>query len=138
MTRANLNFVFQSFIFPREGETSTTLYHYHNGDQYPSGLRDCYHIEELLKDLTPEGFKKWIRKNYDAKAVGISHPCIYYDQFGFITDYSYIFEEERGYIDQSGKRVSFPNIRVYNWDELIFSGTTEEFRKWLKGRKKFE
>ena len=33
MTRANLNFVWQT-----PGQTPRVLFHYHNGDQYPEGL----------------------------------------------------------------------------------------------------
>lgn len=139
MTRANLNFVSQ-----KRGERPKTLYHYYNGDQYPTGLRDSFGVVEWLKDekaFTPNGFKKWIAKNYkeqvmktsgpisycddsekDGQVMEITHPAIYYDTGGFITDYSYVF-------DSTNERKA---VVVYNWDEQIFKGTVKEFIKWLK------
>lgn len=115
MTRANLNFVWQE-----RGECPRTLFHYHNGDQYPEGLLQFFGIEEFLGIShlwTPEDFRAWIRKNYkkpcrkltkmpngmvlDAHAetdesaepedLGEGgQPRIYYTD-GFITDFSYVF-----------------------------------------------
>ena len=113
MTRGNLNFIWQEW-----GKPPQTLYHYHNGDQYPKGLRDQFNIAMLLDNYTLKGFKVWIKENYDAEAVEIDHPCIFYDDAGFITDYSYVFDGD--------------DIRVYNWDERLFKGNIDEFRAWLK------
>ena len=118
MTRGNLNFVWQN-----QGEAPRTLFHYHNGEQYPEGLLQFFGIEEflLLPTLwTPEDFRTWIRKNYrvacrkrttlangmilDAHAetnesaepedLGEgAQPRIYYTE-GFVTDYSYVFTHE--------------------------------------------
>jgi hypothetical protein len=115
MTRANLNFVWQNI-----GEAPRTLFHYHNGDQYPEGLLQFFGIEDFLtidRLWTPEDFTSWIRKNYrkacrkvttlgngmsiDAHAetdepaepedLGEDgQPKIFYTG-GFITDYSYVF-----------------------------------------------
>src|SRR5438132_8063918 len=62
MTRGNLNFIWQN-----PGESPRTLFHYHNGDQYPEGLLQFFGIEEFLRIphlWTPEDFRAWIRKNY--------------------------------------------------------------------------
>jgi len=115
MTRANLNFVWQN-----RGEAPRTLFHYHNGDQYPEGLLQFFGIEEFLslpQPWTPEDFRSWIRKNYrkpcrqittfangitlDAHAESEEpaepedlgeggQPKVYYTD-GFVTDYSYVF-----------------------------------------------
>lgn len=115
MTRANLNFVWQN-----PGEAPRTLFHYHNGDQYPEGLLQFFGIEAFLtldRLWTPDDFRSWIRTNYRrscrqvtqlANGVSIdSHaetndpaepedlgengqPRIYYTD-GFATDYSYLF-----------------------------------------------
>lgn len=121
MTRANLNFVYQN-----NGEAPRTLFLYHNGDQYPTGLRDSFNILKMIDKgieggkLTPEMFKDWIKKNYQEEIEDLGEggqPKIYFTN-GFITDYSYIFE---------------PNeIIVYNWDERIFKGGLSEFKNWIK------
>lgn len=115
MTRSNLNFIWQN-----PGEAPRTLFHYHNGDQYPEGLLLFYGIEEFLsikRPWTPDDFRSWISKNYREAgrqvtqlAGGMSldmhcetdipaepedlgdggQPRIYYTD-GFITDYSYVF-----------------------------------------------
>src|SRR5438874_1458057 len=62
MTRGNLNFVWQNI-----GETPHTLFHYHNGDQYPEGLLQWFGIEKFLtinRLWTPDDFRSWIRENY--------------------------------------------------------------------------
>ena len=121
-----------NFIFRREGYKLTTLsYRSDKEEQAPLGLKFCFNLEELLRDLTPEGFKKWIRKNYKAEAVEIDYPCVCYDRYGHIPYYTYIFEE-RGCIYKLDKESSFVEIRVYARGELIFLGTKEEFRKWLE------
>lgn len=127
MTRANLNFVYQN-----RGESPRTLFHYHNGDQYPSGLRDFYGIMDFLKIdhlWTPEDFKNWISENYkvyqrvrkgNKNGVSIEYnkatkipakvknlgeggqPKIYYTD-GFITDYSYVFTHENQKVRQTIK-----------------------------------
>lgn len=115
MTRACLNFRFQ-----KAGEGPRTLYHYHNGDQYPSGLQNCFNVEQLLNNFTPDGFREWIRENYEAEAQEIDHPCIYYDDAGYITDYSYVFAPD-----------SVCQVLAYKWDKQIFSGSVVDFKKWL-------
>jgi hypothetical protein len=115
MTRANLNFVWQN-----RGEAPRTLFHYHNGDQYPEGLLQHFGIEEFLTIphlWTPEDFRAWIAKNYRKSCRKVSvlsngmkvdahadteepaeptdlgeggQPRIYYTD-GFVTDYSYVF-----------------------------------------------
>jgi len=115
MTRANLNFVWQE-----RGQNPRTLFHYHNGDQYPEGLLQFFGIEEFLlipRLWTPEDFRAWIRKNYKEPCRKImklpngmilnahaetdepaepgdlgegGQPRISYTD-GFTTDYSYVF-----------------------------------------------
>ena len=139
MTRANLNFVWQPW-----GDHPRTLHYYWNGDQSPRGLRDFFDVKQWLSDksnVTPEGFKNWIRTAYaefvkqtdrpcstndvasaapsDFEPRLISHPCIYYDEAGFPTDYSYVFEQDE-------------RVRVFEWDQLIFKGTVAEFLDWLE------
>jgi len=132
MTRANLNFHWQEL-----GKNPQTLYHYHNGDQYPQGLRDWFNVLDFVqeKEWTPQTFKKWIKKNYpddfDKEHPGpieISHPCICYDDAGFLTDYSYVFE-----IGGKGKWV-----KVFQWDQRIFDGSDKEFIDWLKKRERYQ
>lgn len=144
MTRANLNFVWQN-----RGEEPRTLFHYHNGDQYPSGIRDSYNVLDLVKEeITPERFKEWIKNNYKeykrvrqgSKKSGMSiefnqeteipseaedlgeggQPKIYFTD-GFITDYSYVFEPDE--------------VSVWNWKELIFEGSRKKFIAWIKKQK---
>jgi hypothetical protein len=127
MTRANLNFISQKW-----GEKPKTLYWYYNGDQYPTGIRDYFNILEWLEkgEFTSEGFSQWIAENYSdkdekAKPREIYTPCIFYDSFGFITDYSYVFD---GCVKEE--------ILVYEWDKQIFSGkSVHEFIAWLKAQK---
>ncbi len=118
MTRANLNFLWQN-----SGEAPRTLFHYHNGDQYPEGLLQFFGIEPFLcsdRPWTPEDFRAWIRANYrkPCRKVttlpnGVSidmhaetddpaepedlgecgQPRIYFTD-GFLTDYSYLFTQE--------------------------------------------
>ena len=115
MTRANLNFVWQN-----PGEAPRTLFHYHNGDQYPEGLLQFFGVEEFLTLdhlWTPDDFTSWVRGNYrqacrkvTTLANGVSidahaesdepaepedlgegaQPRIVYTD-GFLTDYSYVF-----------------------------------------------
>lgn len=120
MTRANINYVWQNI-----GEAPRTLFFYWNGDQYPKGIRDYYHLLDFirLKEWTSEAFEKWAENNYDAKTLKIEdlgeggQPKIYYTD-GFITDYTYVFEGSR-------------EVSVWNYKKLIFEGTAEEFEKWL-------
>jgi hypothetical protein len=118
MTRANLNFVWQ-----QPGEAPRTLFHYHNGDQYPEGLLQFFGLEAFLTSdhlWTPEDFRAWIRTNYrcacrrvttlgsgmsiDAHAESDvpaepedlgegGQPRIVYTD-GFLTDYSYVFTHQ--------------------------------------------
>jgi len=121
MTRANLNFVWQN-----PEEAPRTLFCYHNGDQYPTGLRDYFNVLDMIEKgikaggLTPEMFKEWIVKNYpddELEDLGEGgQPKIYYTN-GFITDYSYVFEPNR--------------VLVYEWADKIFEGNLKEFKEWL-------
>jgi|26BtaG_2_1085354.scaffolds.fasta_scaffold22831_4 hypothetical protein len=148
MTRANLNFIYQ-----KAGEMPRTLFHYQNGDQYPTGIRDDYKILDFLAvPFTPKSFKKWIKDNYrvsvrkraenkengtaieysefieePAKVENLGEggqPKIYYTD-GFITDYSYCFDENHG--DNK--------VLVYKWAKLIFEGDREKAIKWFKKQK---
>lgn len=115
MTRANLNFIWQNV-----GESPRTLFHYHNGDQYPEGLLQWFGIEAFLtidRLWTPDDFRAWIRGNYRRSCRNITRldngmtidahaltdepaepddlgeggqPKLFYTD-GFITDYSYVF-----------------------------------------------
>lgn len=141
MTRANINFVYQE-----KGHMPKTLYFYQNGDQYPRGLRDFYHVEDFLtSDWSPKAFKEWLAKNYhtqgrqitkfenglsldahvelpeQAKPKRISHPCVYYDHYGNIADWSYVFDST---LEKA--------VKAYCWDKLVFSGDAKGFSKWLK------
>ena len=123
MTRANINYVWQEM-----GKAPHTLFFYWNGDQYPQGIRDCYHILDFVKleEWTPQAFKNWAKKNYKKVKIedlGIAgQPKIYYTD-GFITDYSYVFEQNR------------KEILVWNWDNRIFRGNPKKFEKWLLKQK---
>lgn len=128
MTRANLNFHYQNW-----GDVPKTLYFYHNGDQYPSGLRDYFNIKEWLVNknaLESAYFVKWITQNYKKnpkdrpQVEKITHPCIMYDSGGFMADYSYLF-------DATANRIT-----VYKWDKKIFKGSKEQFITWLDTLKK--
>ena len=117
MTRANINFVWQE-----SGEAPRTLFAYHNGDQYPSGLRDCFNVLDLVAEkITPERFAAWIKINYpNSKLEDLGEggqPKVYYTD-GFITDYSYVFEPEE--------------VSVWCWKKLIFEGTRKKFINWIK------
>jgi len=126
MTRANINFIWQEW-----GKAPHTLFFYWNGDQYPSGIRDYYHLLDFVEgEWTAENFTNWIKANYHDDDGNASEPedlgeggqpKVYYTD-GFITDYSYVF-------DASGGRVL-----VYEWAELIFKGNKQEFIEWLKNR----
>jgi len=119
MTRANINFISQN-----TGETPKTLFVYHNGDQYPQGIRDIYNVLDFIEsEMTIEDFKKWIKDNYDGEQIEeIDQPKIYYTD-GFITDYSYIFD------------TMSDNIYVYCWSNKVFDGNKDEFIKWIKEQK---
>jgi hypothetical protein len=150
MTRANLNFVWQTW-----GEKPKTWYFYWNGDQYPSGLRDCYGIREWLSDakaFTPEGFTHWIAKNYHeqrtvCQPARISHPAIYLDTAGFPTDYSYVFtvgglaerlpQTTAEKAQNTHKLRWLSSVTVYQWDKRIFQGTVARFLTWLNKRPKW-
>lgn len=141
MTRANINFAW------RDKGAQKVLYHYHNGDQYPTGFRDEYHVLDWLKDedaFTPDGFKKWIADNY-TEAIMVTYgsdagasmqvyehnenPAVPTEQdhttIGDLTDYTYVFQ--KGYGDNT--------VQAYNWDEQIFHGTVKEFITWLEEQK---
>jgi hypothetical protein len=145
MTRANLNFTYRV-----KGELKV-LYHYHNGDQYPTGIRDHYHLLEWLEkgEFTPKGFTKWLADNYKKtqrvrssnKATGIS---IEYNEptkvpvkpilqghtiIGDLTDYTYVFNR-----DMYGTPTEH-TIQVYEWDSQIFDGNVKKFVEWLKKQK---
>ena len=121
MTRANINYIFQN-----EGESPRTLFLYWNGDQYPTGMRDFYHIMDFINsDWSIESFKQWIRTNYEGyEAEFIEQPKIYYTD-GYITDYSYVFDNGR----------SEKTISVWNWDKQIFTGNIKKFTSWIKKQK---
>src|SRR5450631_2180040 len=115
MTRSNLNFIYQN-----PGEAPRTLFHYHNGDQYPEGLLQYFGLADFLAIdhlWTPDDFRVWIRHNYTvacrkvtrlgngmaidahaqsdipAEAVDLGEggqPKVFYTD-GFATDYSYVF-----------------------------------------------
>jgi hypothetical protein len=116
MTRANLNFISQN-----TGEAPKTLYFYWNGDQYPEGIRDIYHLLDFIKaGMKEDDFREWAKKNYEGvKIKSITQPKIYYTD-GFITDYSYVFDYDTD------------RVLVYNWADKIFDGKSEEFIKWLE------
>jgi len=124
MTRANLNFVYQN-----KGENPRTLFLYHNGDQYPSGLKNFFNVLDMIDkaiengEITPKMFKDWIKKNYQAKIEDLGEggqPKIYFTN-GFITDYTYIFQPKE--------------VIVYNWEEKVFGGDLLEFKNWIKKQK---
>ena len=110
-------------------------------------MRDMFHVLDFTNgEFTPDSFKKWIGENYvetksvttgnitanyvpteiPAKPIKIAHACIYFDTGNFPTDYSYIF-------DSTGYKGA--TVTVYNWQDLIFSGDTKEFEKWIKKQK---
>lgn len=110
MTRANLNFV----IAPNK-----VLYLYHNGDQYPTGLREFYNVLDFIKsDFTECDFINWIWDNYQEKIIARTFAITGDNDKG--TDYAYVF-------NQADK-----TIKIWNWDKVIFDGTAKEFIKWIK------
>lgn len=151
MTRANLNFIWQN-----SGEAPRTLFHYHNGDQYPEGLLLFFDMESFLsirRPWTPEDFCSWIAKNYRAAGRKIvtlgngmtidSHcetdepaepedlgeggqPRIYYTD-GFITDYSYVFS-----VDGFRKGAAANQVLAYKWDRRIFTGSARQFLTYCR------
>lgn len=154
MTRANLNFIWQNV-----GELPRTLFHYHNGDQYPAGLLCFYGIEPFLTldhPWTPEDFRPWIATTYRKAGRAITtlpngmkidryaetdepaepvdlgeggQPRIHFTD-GFLTDYSYVFH--------SGANGTRPDDRVtvWEWDELVFSGSASAFLAYCKSEAK--
>jgi hypothetical protein len=82
-------------------------------------MRDCFNVLDLVKEeITADRFTEWAKKNYEGTEVmPITQPKVYYTD-GFITDYSYVFEADK--------------VKVWNWDEPIFTGTRKEFIKWIK------
>jgi hypothetical protein len=155
MTRANLNFLWQN-----RGEAPRTLFHYHNGDQYPEGLLTFFGIEDFLsiaRPWTPDDFRAWIAKNYRVagRKVGTlpngmtldmhcetdvpaepedlgegGQPRVYYTD-GFITDYSYLFS-----VDVFKRGAAANRVLAYNWDRRIFKGSARQFRGYC--RRQFE
>ena len=137
MTRGNLNFVWQNI-----GEAPRTLFHYHNGDQYPEGLLQWFGIEEFLtidRPWNPDDFRSWIRENYrkagrqitklgnglsidaytltdepaEAEDFGEGgQPKVYYTD-GFVTDYSYVFTLR--YVHGRRKKDGTRPCHVGNW-----------------------
>lgn len=123
MTRANVNYIgaWKEGTTPDE-RYPEMLFFYHNGDQYPTGIRDSYNLMDFLNsDRTAQDFKDWATKNYEGVELEeIDQPRIYYTGI-FITDYSYVFD-----MSNDGR------VLVYNWAELIFEGDVDEFKVWLK------
>lgn len=139
MTRADLN-----FIYEENGDKKKVLYWYHNGDQYPRGLREFYGIVKWLKNpdkFNKDGFTEWLAKNYfEYKSVAYTNPKTKMtlvdnwvktekiakpEQKHFVTidgftDYNYVFNGVTGI------------ITAYSWAKPIFEGTREEFIKWIK------
>ena len=120
MTRANINFVWQG----KRGKKQT-LYHNHNGDQYPQGIRDVYNVLSFINQerWTVNGFRQWLFTNYE---IGddhriLPHSAIYEDASGIPMDYSYVFDST------DGKKC----VQVYKWDEKIFDGDADTFVSWL-------
>ena len=137
MTRADINYIYQE-----TGSMPKVLYHYHNGDQYPSGIRDGYNVLDfVLGDWTPENFIKWIGDNYTESdrviASNDSGMSIEYSQdsgrkatpelkdhkiIDDYTDYGYVFD------GTLNKR----KITVYSFGDKEFEGTIDEFVRWIK------
>jgi hypothetical protein len=139
MTRANLNFVYDD-----KGK-ETILYYYQNGDQYPRGIRDFYHILDWLNDenkFNAKGFREWLGANYkETKAIAYKNGNMTlvsnyepteipakpekktFTIMGDLTDYSYLFDSIHN------------KVKVLEWEETIFEGTRQEFCKWLKNYK---
>lgn len=153
MTRSNLNFVWQDL-----GKAPRTLFHYHNGDQYPEGLLCFFGIDEFLsikRPWTPDDFRDWIAKNYrilgrkvvpcpNGLAIDMlceteqpaepedlgegGQPRIYYTE-GFITDYSYVFTVDRFKRGRACNRVI-----AWNWGRRIFDGSAQQFLTFCRKR----
>ncbi len=137
MTRANLNFIWQN-----PGGMPRTLFHYHNGDQYPEGLLQFFGLEDFLTIdhlWTPEDFRAWIQKNYreaSRKLVNLGNgltmdahaesdepaepedlgeggqPRVYYTE-GFSTDYSYVFSHH--HVPGRKRKDGTRPLREQNW-----------------------
>ena len=121
MTRSNLNYIWQNL-----GEHPRTLYLYHNGDQYPLGIRDFYRVLDFTEDKpwTPAKFKTWTKRVYEMEPVDLGEggqPKIFYEN-GHIVDYTYVFD--------AGNH----GVKVWHWAELVFEGSAEMFKVWLSTR----
>lgn len=152
MTRANLNFTY------RIGGTLKVLYHYQNGDQYPSGIREHYNVLDLTKEFTPDGFRKWLAANYkvyqrvrsegENVSVETSEPTeipatpqeMEHTIIGDLTDYTYVFQDNSwlgATFTKDFDPMTENKVQVYNWDEQIFNGTLGEFVTWIKEQKSY-
>jgi hypothetical protein len=130
MTRANINYISAW----KEGETPEErqpeiLFFYHNGDQYPTGIRDHFHLLDFLNTkMSIADFKDWAHKNYDdsepVEIEKVDQPLIYYTGT-FVTDYSYVFDMSLSETTREG------SVLVYNYSERIFEGSVSEFKEWL-------
>lgn len=138
MTRADINFIYQD----KAGKGY--LYWYHNGDQYPAGIRDYYNLLDWLKNkdqFNRAGFEDWLGKNYTEqhtvaytnKKTGTTLVSNYepteipakpekkhFEVVDTFTDYGYTFDAITG------------TIKVYHWGQVEWEGTREAFTKWLK------
>jgi len=151
MTRANLNFIWQNL-----GEAPRTLFHYHNGDQYPAGLLTFFGIEAFLsirRPWTPDDFRSWIGQHYrmaGRKTVTLSNgltidshcdtnepaepedlgedgqPRIYYTG-GFVTDYSYVFS-----LDGFKRGATANRVLAFKWDRRVFKGSARQFLTYCR------
>jgi len=137
MTRADINYIYQD-----TGSTPKVLYHYENGDQYPSGIREDFKVLDFINsDWSKEAFIKWIGDNYTetetVRATNGGDISIEFERktktpvrpknkthkiVDGYTDYGYVFD------NLLGKRT----VTVYNWGKEIFEGTDKEFAKWIK------
>lgn len=119
MTRANINYVYQ-----KSGEAPRTLFFYWNGDQYPRGIKDYYNVLDFVNsEWSEKSFKAWAKKNYDKVEIQDlgegGQPKIFYTD-GFITDYTYVFDGDE--------------ISVWNWRELVFHGSKDQFTIWINSQ----
>lgn len=120
MTRANINFIGEwQGEYPDRGRN--ILAFYWNGDQYPSGIRDIYKLDEFLESSKKEvDFREWALQHYeDVQIEEVEQPRVYFTGT-FITDYSYVFDPDNNH------------YMVWNWGELKFEGGLDEFKEWLK------
>lgn len=120
MTRANINYIGEwQGEYPNRYQPM--LWFYHNGDQYPTGIRDSYNLMDFLNsDRTEQDFKDWATKNYEGVELEeIDQPKVYYTG-SFITDYSYVFDP------------GMDSYMVWNWGHLEFEGNLEKFKLWLQ------